>query len=64
MTIKILSGKKRCVIMPLLSYRYLATGGGVHVDGVISFIVSVVAGIIAYYICKWLDSKLKHKDNE
>jgi len=46
-------------IMTMLSYRYLATGGGVFIDIIISFLVSVMAGVVAYYICKWLDS-----DNE
>ena len=27
------------------------------VDSIVSFFVSVVAGIVTYYICKWLDSK-------
>ena len=25
----------------------------------ISFILSVVAGIVSYYICKWLDEQFK-----
>ena len=29
------------------------------VDSIVSFFVSVVAGIVTYYICKWLDSR-KH----
>ncbi len=28
-----------------------------YIDYVISFFSSVMAGIISYYICKWLDSK-------
>lgn len=50
--------------MTMLSHQYLATGGGVWMEVVVSFLVSVVAGIAAYYICKWLDSKRNHKDNE
>ena len=26
-------------------------------DLLISFILSVVAGVVAYYICKWLDEE-------
>jgi hypothetical protein len=25
---------------------------------IVSFLASVSAGVVAYYICKWLDSKL------
>lgn len=28
-------------------------------ETLISFTLSVVAGVIAYYICKWLDGKKK-----
>lgn len=46
----------------MLSYRYLATGGGVHMEVIVSFIVAVMAGVISHLVCKWLDSKDK-KDN-
>jgi hypothetical protein len=40
----------------MLSYRDLATGGGVNMlDYIMSFLVSVVAGVISHYISKWLD---------
>ena len=29
--------------------------GGVLVEIIISFLVSVMAGVASYYICKWLD---------
>lgn len=30
--------------------------GGVYVSSIlISFLISVIAGIVSYYICKWLD---------
>ena len=45
----------KCVIMFVLSYRYLATGGGVWMEFVISFFVSVMAGVACHLICKWLD---------
>ena len=46
----------------LLSYRYLATGGGVVMEVVISFLVAVAAGVACHYIIKWLDSD--RKDNK
>ena len=48
--------------MHLLSNRYPATGGGVYMYFVISFIVAVAAGVVCHYIIKWLDSD--HEDNE
>ena len=32
-------------------------GGGDLVELITSFVLSVVASITAYYICKWLDSE-------
>lgn len=46
----------------MLSYRYLATGGGVVMEVVISFLVDVAAGVACHYIIKWLDSD--RKDNK
>ena len=43
----------------MLSNRYLATGGGVHMDVIISFIVAVMGGVACHYIIKWLDSNDK-----
>ena len=35
---------------------YTGTGRGVSVmEIMLSFIISVTAGVVAYYICKWLD---------
>ena len=48
--------------MFVLSYRYLATGGGVWMEFVISFFVSVMAGVACHLICKWLDRN--DSDNE
>ena len=31
--------------------------GGVSMDLIISFVLSVIASVAAYYICKWLDSE-------
>ncbi len=46
----------------MLSYRYLATGGGGSMEIIIAFVVAVAAGVACHYIIKWLDSN--HKDNE
>ena len=35
----------------------MALKGGVTMDLTTSFISSVVAGVVAYYICKWLDGE-------
>ena len=43
-------------IIFLLSYRYLATGGGVYMEYIITFLVAVAAGVACHYIIKWLDS--------
>ena len=44
-------------IIIMLSNRYPATGGGeVYMENLaISFLVSFMASIAAYYVCKWLD---------
>ena len=44
-----------CVIMGLLPSPILVQKGGLTVDLLISFIISVIAGVVAYYICEWLD---------
>ncbi len=49
--------------MALLSSRYPATGGGVYMEFVISFLVTVMAGVACHYIIKWLDSD-DGKDNK
>ena len=48
-----------CGIMSVLSYRYLATGGGVRMEVVTAFLVTVAAGVACHYIIKWLDSRHK-----
>ena len=49
-------------ILIMLSNRCPATGGGEHMEIVISFLVAVAAGVTCHLICKWLDSH--NKDNE
>ena len=39
------------------SFKKMLANGVYFVDSIVSFFVSVVAGIVTYYICKWLDSK-------
>jgi hypothetical protein len=43
--------------MAVLSHPFWQQKGGVSVLDSISFFLSVMAGIIANYVCKWLDSK-------
>lgn len=54
---------KSCDIIFMLSYRYLATGGGVHMEVIVSFIIAVMAGVVSHRISKWLDSR-DSKDNK
>ena len=35
----------------------LATGRGGSVNILLSFAISVLASVIAYYLCKWLDGE-------
>lgn len=46
----------------VLSYRYLATGGGVWMEIAISFLVTVIGGVVCHLIVKWLDRN--DKDNK
>lgn len=41
--------------MTMLPSLHWYQEGGVSVDDLISFLVSVMASIVAYYICKWLN---------
>jgi len=47
----------------MLSYRYLATGGGVLMEIIASFFIAVMVGVVSHRINKWLDSK-DESDNE
>ena len=44
-------------ILSVLPPPIMALKGGVTMDLATSFISSVVAGVVAYYICKWLDGE-------
>lgn len=46
----------------MLSYRYLATGGGVLMEVFVTFFVTVAAGVVCHLVCKWLDRN--DKDNK
>ena len=53
-----LSNMDTVIILPTVSIAPM-TGLGytllVHCDIILSFLVSVMAGIVSYYVCKWLD---------
>lgn len=46
-----------CNIISLLPSLNWKQKGGEIMDLLISFILSVTAGVVAYYICKWLDEE-------
>lgn len=37
--------------------RQVQKGGALFVDIISSFMLSILASVVAYYICKWLDRK-------
>ena len=43
-----------CDTLSALSTRFGDGKGGCHID-LCAFVVSVMASVMAYYICKWLD---------
>ncbi len=45
--------KCKMLLLPLL---YWLQEGGEAMDSFTSFLVSVTAGILVYYLCKWIDS--------
>ena len=49
-------------MISVLSFRYLAAGGGGRMEIIITFLVAVAAGVTCHYIIKWLDGD--HKDNK
>ena len=42
-------------IIDLLSHPFWQQKGGASMPTLGSFILSIVASVVAYYICKWLD---------
>ena len=49
-------------ILSPLPNRYPAAGGGDLMEAVLSFLVTVAAGLVCHLICKWLDRN--DKDNK
>ncbi|MBD5546045.1 MAG: nitrate reductase [Lachnospiraceae bacterium] len=41
--------------MILLSHPFWQQKGGVSLAILVSFLISVMASVVGYYICKWLD---------
>ena len=48
---------EKCDILITLPPPDRQKKGGVSMGDFSSFLLAVVAGIVAYYICKWLDSE-------
>lgn len=44
-----------CYNVPVVAPILATERGGVPVETIFSFLVSVMASIVAYYVCKWLD---------
>ena len=44
-----------CYILKVLSSPYWQQEGGMNM--ILAFLLSIIAGVVAYYICKWLDGK-------
>ena len=41
----------------VFQWRQVQEGGVLSMDTILSFMLSILAGVITYYICKWLDRK-------
>ena len=48
-------------IIYLLATPFRKRKGGENMQEVISFVMAVAAGVVSYYICKWLDSLMGGK---
>lgn len=46
-----------CKFHSVLNAKDIAQGGVLSMDTILSFMLSILAGVITYYICKWLDRK-------
>ena len=44
-------------IIYLLPTPILVQKGGANMEGLVSFYLSIMASVVAYYICKWLDEE-------
>ena len=48
------------ILVPLLGLPEYSKGGEADMEGIYtSFLLSILASVIAYYICKWLDKQQK-----
>lgn len=43
------------IIYSVVAPNLATERGGVYMSEIISFLVSVLASVVGYYICKWLD---------
>lgn len=48
---------KVCAIISKLPPPYWQQEGGVLMNEISSFIVSLMAGIVCHYLCRWLDGE-------
>ena len=46
-----------CIIFVLSPLEMQQKGGDFMLEDIIAFFFSVMASIVAYYICKWFDGK-------
>jgi len=53
----VFSNKEISGIIDMLPPRYWQQKGGMIMFEWITFLLSVMASVIAYYICKWLDGE-------
>ncbi|RGM01859.1 nitrate reductase [Hungatella hathewayi] len=41
----------------MLSHPFWQQEGGAYIMDIFTFILSIVASVVAYFICKWLDKR-------
>lgn len=46
-------------IIIMLSFPFRQRKGGVHMEYIFTFLVTVAGGVACHYIVKWLDGDLK-----
>ena len=47
----------------MLSLPFWQQKGGVLMNNISDLLISIIANVVAYYICKWLDNR-NNGDNE
>ena len=55
--------KKFIVIIYMLSLPIWQQKGGVLMNNISNLIISIIANVAAYYICKWLDDRDNSDNN-